>query len=82
MEQLQVSDGKLIEPYIPVFVDARNFGDMLHLIMAGFRKIMHGSPGSDNSIFKFFYSEAFIRQGSEMLQKQVICKIAGKNPVL
>ena len=58
MKKLKVPYGKLVEPYIPVFINAGNVCNMAKLLMLCYVEILEDGPGGNYPIVKILNPES------------------------
>ena len=82
VQQLQITDGKLVKPNVLTLVDTRKRSDMIQFVVLRLNQIMYCCTSCHDALREVVDAETFQRDGVEMLVEHLVGVVVGEDPIV
>ena len=82
MQELQVTNGELVEPDVLSLVDARQGGDVVDAVVLCLDQVVDAGTRSDDALGEVVHTETLERAGVEMAVEHLVGIVLGEDPVV
>src|SRR5665647_2598975 len=82
MEQLEITNSEPVKPHVLLLLNTGDMIDVAKVLMMCHVEIVQDGPCSHYSVGNALHAKTLQRNGTELFQEPVICRLGRENPVV